>query len=245
MAIRVCPDLASWARVSAELFCSVAKSSVEKRGRFVVAISGGHSPKRILDVLATEFSAQAPWANVYMFWVDERCVPPTDNQSNYRMARHHLLSKVAIPEHQIFRVPSEEPLAANAARRYEDTLRLFFGKQERPRFDLILLGLGDDGHTASLFPETPALKESVRNFVENHVPQLKSDRLTMTFPVINNAHNVAFLCSGSSKAKIVKRVIENKEQDLPASHINPVDGQLTWILDLAAADELKQRSKSK
>src|SRR5690606_983517 len=174
------------------------------------------------------------------FWGDERTVPPDHPDSNYRMAKEALLDFVALPASNVHRISGElEP--ARAAAEYEQTLRSFFAKRAgKTRFDLILLGMGDDGHTASLFPDTEALNETERLVVANHVPKLDTWRITLTAPIINDAAHVAFLVAGAGKAAVLKRVLQGPRQPhkLPSQLIQPVDGELVWLLDKAAASEL-------
>jgi 6-phosphogluconolactonase len=179
---------------------------------------------------------------MFFFWSDERHVPPTDPDSNYGMAQEAMLSRVPVPAGNVFRVPAEKPEAADAALAYERILHQFFSLPagEIPRFDLILLGLGPDGHTASLFPETAALAEKSRLVVGNWVEKLKTYRITFTVPVLNAARCVAFLVSGSEKASTVHEVLEGDApaEKYPAKLVRPADGELIWFLDRAAASEL-------
>ena len=176
-----------------------------------------------------------------MFFGDERDVPPTDPQSNYRMVNEELLSKIAIPAENVFRMRAENPDAAAAAADYASQLSRFFELKtgEFPRFDLILLGTGPEGHTASLFPDSPALGEQTQLVVSNWVAKLNTNRITFTFPVLNRAAEVMFMASGSEKADIVHEILEGKSSPpLPAQRVQPVDGRLLWMLDEAAAAKL-------
>jgi 6-phosphogluconolactonase len=179
---------------------------------------------------------------MFFFWGDERHVPPTDAESNYRMAQEAMLSKVPVPPANIFRVPSENPDASAVARLYEETLRRFFelAPGKFPRFDLILLGMGPDGHTASLFPETEALHEKSRLVVANHVKKLATDRITFTLPVINAARQVAFLVSGADKAAVLHEVLEGNGpgEKYPSKLVRPSEGNLIWFIDTAAGSQL-------
>ncbi len=227
---------------AAELFVSLAEECAQKRNRFSVALSGGSTPRALFEVLASpSFRERVPWASVYLFWGDERCVPPDHRDSNYRMARETLLEKVPIPQNNIFRIAAENPMPAEAALQYENTLRKFFGTPEGfPVFDLIFLGMGDDGHTASLFPFTDALKETTRWVADNYVEKFQSYRITLTVPVINHAANVVFLISGRSKAQVLKEVLEGPADSyrLPSQLIQPVHGNLLFFLDEEASKEL-------
>jgi 6-phosphogluconolactonase len=219
-------------------FTAQASDAVRARGRFTVALSGGSTPKRLYGLLATR--PNIPWNKIYLFWGDERHVPPDHPESNYRMVHEALLSKVAVPPENIFRIHTEEKDAAVAALQYEQTLKDFFhlSPGEFPRFDLILLGMGPDGHTASLFPGSPALSERQRLVVANPVEQFHTDRLTFTFPVLNAAATVMFLASGPDKAPMLHEVLENHDADLPSQKVRPVNGKLLWLIDGAAATGL-------
>jgi len=179
---------------------------------------------------------------MFFFWVDERHVPPDDPDSNYRMAKEALLSKVPIPPGNIFPIPAESQDAVAAADAYEQTVRKFFALPpgEFPRFDLILLGMGPDGHTASLFPETAALQEKSRLVVANWVEKLKTSRITLTLPVLNAARCVAFLVSGADKAAVLHEVLEGSApaEKYPSKLVQPTNGKLIWFLDRAAASQL-------
>ena len=183
-----------------------------------------------------------PWDKVFFFWGDERHVPPTDADSNFRMANETLLSKIAVPSRNIFRIPAENPDAAAAASEYEETLIKFFSLKpgEFPSFDLILLGMGPDGHTASLFPETAALQERSHLVVANWVEKLKTQRITLTLPVLNAARTVAFLVSGADKAEVLHEVLQGTgpAEKYPSKLVRPSDGRLIWFLDRASASEL-------
>ena len=228
---------------AAEEVVRAANEAVAQRGRFTIALSGGSTPKGLFTLLATNARASMPWDCTFFFWSDERHVPPTDPDSNYRMADESMLSKIPVAAANIFRVPAENPDAAAAAQAYDLTLQKFFQVKpgEFPRFDLILLGLGPDGHTASLFPETAALQEKSRLVVANWVEKFKTDRITFTVPVLNAARSVAFLVSGTDKAPALHAVLEDEAAPAsryPAKLVRPSDGKLIWFLDKAAASEL-------
>lgn len=229
-------------QAAAEEVIRTALDAVAQRGRFATALSGGSTPRNLYSLIAANASTDLPWAQMFFFWGDERCVLPDDAESNYRMAKEALLSKVPVPEANIFRVLTEKPDASAAADAYEQTLRKFFGLAagEFPRFDLILLGLGPDGHTASLFPETAALQEKSRLVVANWVEKLKGNRITFTLPVLNAARSVAFLVSGTDKAAVLREVLEGDgpAEKYPAKLVHPREGKLTWFIDRAAASEL-------
>jgi 6-phosphogluconolactonase len=227
---------------AAEAVIQAATAAVAQRGRFTIALSGGSTPRSLFTLIAANASASLPWEQIFFFWGDERHVPPTDPESNYRMAQETLLSKIPVPPANIFRILAEKPDASAAAEAYEQTLREFFrpAPSEFPRFDLILLGMGPDGHTASLFPETAALQERSRLVVANWVEKLNASRFTLTLPVLNAARRVAFLVSGTDKAAALHEVLEGKAagEKFPAKLVQPSDGQLVWFVDRAAASEL-------
>ena len=229
-------------QAAAEEVIRSATDAVAKRGRFTIALSGGSTPRNLYTLIAANASATLPWDKMFFFWGDERHVPPDSPDSNYRMAKESLLSKVPIPPANIFPVPAENPDAAQVAEVYEQTLRRFFAVApgEFPRFDLILLGMGPDGHTASLFPETAALQEKSRLVVANWVEKLGGSRITFTLPLLNSARCVAFLVSGTDKAAALHEVLEgNAPADkYPSRLVQPSDGKLIWFVDRAAASEL-------
>jgi 6-phosphogluconolactonase len=229
-------------QAAAEEVIRSATDAVAKRGRFTIALSGGSTPRNLYTLIAANASTTLPWSQMFFFWGDERHVPPDSPDSNYRMAKESLLSKVPIPPANIFPVPAENPDAAQVAEVYEQTLRKFFAVApgEFPRFDLILLGMGPDGHTASLFPETAALQEKSRLVVANWVEKLGGSRITFTLPLLNSARCVAFLVSGTDKAAALHEVLEgNAPADkYPSRLVQPSDGKLIWFVDRAAASEL-------
>jgi 6-phosphogluconolactonase len=204
-----------------------------------VALSGGSTPRVLYELLSDPrepFREQIAWDKTHFFFTDERHVPPDHPDSNYRMVNEAMFSRVAIPAHNIHRIPAENPIAEDAAKAYESDLRNFFG-EAIPAFDLVLLGLGEEGHTASLFPHSPALKETERLVVAPFVEKLNAYRITMTLPVLNNAKSVVFLVTGASKAEILRDIIKpDKRPDLyPAQAISPTNGAVSWLVDKAAA----------
>lgn len=208
-------------------------------GRCTFVLSGGSTPRNLYLILGSEkFREHVNWNDVYIFWGDERCVPPDNDESNYKMAFDTLLSHIDIPEKNIFRIKTELP-HAEAAKEYENTLKKFFPQKDLPEFDIVLLGLGEDGHTASLFPGSPAMNENGKWVTDNFVKIQDKWRITMALDVINNAKNIAFLVSGMNKSVPVKEVIKNKNPNMPASFINPATGNLTWFLDREAASLIK------
>lgn len=226
---------------AAEEVVRAAKEAVADRGRFTLVLSGGSTPKSLYNLLATNARTVLPWDRMFFFWGDERHVPPNHPDSNYRMVDEAMLSKVPVPAGNIFRVPAENPDAAAAADVYEQTLRKFFQLEpgKFPSFDLILLGLGPDGHTASLFPGSPGLQEKSRLVIANWVEKFKSSRITFTFPVLNAANCVAFLVSGSDKAAALHGVLKSEApgEQYPAKLVRPTNGKLIWFVDRAAASE--------
>ncbi|MDA2930976.1 6-phosphogluconolactonase [Acidobacteria bacterium AH-259-O06] len=238
--VLVCRDAQEVSRQAAELFVRLADEAIKSRARFTAVLSGGSTPKTLYSLLGSSpFTERVPWSRVYLFWGDERCVPPDHPESNYAMTRAAMLSKSVIPEENVYRIAAEQESAKCAALEYEQTIRTFFGltQGERPRFDLILLGMGADGHTASLFPGTAALNETGRIVTANYVEKLKAHRITLTAPVINQAANVVFLVSGESKASVLKQVFEGPYEPvrLPSQLIRPDEGCLWLIVDLAAS----------
>jgi 6-phosphogluconolactonase len=227
---------------AAEEVVRAAKESVGARGRFTIALSGGSTPKNLFNLLATNARTSLPWERTFFFWGDERHVPPTHPDSNYRMANEIMLSKIPVAPENIFRVPAENPDAAAAAEAYEQTLRKFFQLEAGPFpvFDMILLGMGPDGHTASLFPGTAGLQEKSRLVIANWVDKLKASRITLTLPVLNAARCVAFLVSGTDKADALHAVLEGDApgEQYPSKLVRPTQGKLIWLVDRAAASGL-------
>lgn len=241
--IKVVTDASELSRVAAAEFEQVARNAVQARDRFTVSLSGGSTPRGLYSRLA-QHSRDLPWDKIYFFWGDERHVPPDDKDSNYRMVRETLLSQAPIPTEHVFRMHTENPDAAQVAEEYERTIREFFGLKpgELPRFDLVLLGLGPDGHTASLFPGSAALHEASRLVVANWVEKFGHYRLTFTAPVINNAAQVMFLVSGAEKAAALQSVLYSNApaEEFPAKLIQPQNGRLIWLVDRAALPASQQ-----
>lgn len=235
---------AAVALAAARLFADAAANAVSRRGTARVAISGGTTPKAMFALLADPaqpFATGVDWAKLQLFWVDERCVPPTDADSNYRMTDEALLSKVSLPAENVHRMEGELP-PEEAAARYESTLRntLRLEGAETPVFDLVLLGMGEDGHTASLFPHTAGLHELSRLVIANHVAAKDAWRVSLTSPVINAAREVSFLIEGASKAAVLAEVLAGPRdpERLPSQMIRPASGALRFLLDEAAAAKL-------
>ena len=201
-----------------------------------VALSGGSTPKLMFQVLAEQFRDEVAWSNIHFFWSDERHVPPDNPESNYRMANEALLSHVPVSANNVHRIRGEDPDADVAASEYEQTI-IQVTKQTLPRLDLIFLGLGTDGHTASIFPGSEVLHETERLVAAPYVEKFKSHRITMTLPLLNNGASIVFLVSGAEKAEIVKQVIQG-EHKYPAQAVSPHQGELIWMLDKDAASKL-------
>jgi 6-phosphogluconolactonase len=235
----VVPDAETLAQEAAGRFSEEARAAVESRGRFSVALSGGSTPEGTYRLLGREpYRDRVPWDRVHLFWGDERCVPPDDPGSNYHMADQTLIAHVPIPAENVHRMPGELAPEA-AARAYRRELEDFFCGP-LPRLDLVLLGLGSDGHTASLFPgaeSLEALSDTVLA-VEADYEGRPARRVTLTLPAINAARQVLFLVSGESKAEIVARVLGTRTGDLPAERVCPIAGELVWLLDEPAAGAL-------
>ena len=239
--VTVLPDSGALARRGAELFAAAAKETVVRAGRFTVALSGGRTPAALYQVLASDSSlrAEVPWPHCFFFFGDERHVAPDHPDSNYRMARESLLSRVPVDASHVFRVKGELEDADRAALEYEETIRGFFqlSSGQLPCFDLVMLGLGSDGHVASLFPGTRALDERDRLVVANRIDRLDTDRITLTLPVLNEAARVMVLVQGSEKAQTLAAVLHGVAgpQAFPAQLIQPRNGSLIWLVDTSAA----------
>jgi 6-phosphogluconolactonase len=243
--IRFSPGPTALCRAAADEFVRAAREAVESRRVFNVALSGGSTPTALYSMLADDpdLRSWVPWKQIHFFWGDERHVPPDDPQSNFRTANEKMISKVPAEAAQVWRIKGELKVAAEAASEYEQKLSGHF-HGAKPNFDMILLGLGPDGHTASLFPFTEALSESTRFVVVNWVEKLSSQRITMTFPVLNNAAVVMFLVQGQDKAAALKAVLEGpfEPEKFPAQMIQPTRGRLVWLIDEAAASLLKGKT---
>jgi 6-phosphogluconolactonase len=222
-----------------DLFIHLAEDSIRKRGRFTVALSGGSTPQPLYAALGSEeHKNRLDWDHIHLFWGDERHVPSTHPDSNYGMVHKALLSKIVIPASNIHRVPTALDVHA-AARQYEGVLQSFFDGA-LPRFDLVLLGMGEDGHTASLFPHSAGLNEEERWFIANYAPKKEVWRLTLTKNVINNARNVLVLVRGAAKAKMLKDVLNGPvDAELkPIQFIDPIAGEMLWMVDREAASQI-------
>ena len=242
--VHVLNDIAEWTAEAAALTRDLRQQAVHERGRFLVALSGGRTPEQVYRRLASQ-SPAAPqeWSSTHFFFSDERCVPPDHPESNYHLADAALFRPLNIPEDRIHRMRGEHPNPDAAAREYEDVLRTVTNADPAgwPQLDLLMLGIGNDGHTASLFPGTDALRERRRWVTVGHAPSGPPTRLTLTLGVINQATVVLFLASGNSKADRVKAVLEpqqDADRELPAALVRPDRGRLIWLLDRPAAAKL-------
>ena len=247
--LKIVDDLAEVCRAAADEIVDLATGAQSAAKPISIALSGGSTPRSLHAILAGDAAVRGrlPWQNIHFFWGDERHVPPDDPQSNYRMAYESLLSLAPVPLENIHRVPAEEPEAGQAAEKYEQELQVFFELKtgQLPQFDCVLLGMGPDGHTASLFPETEALHETNRLVAANWVEKFKTYRITLTVPVLNQAGLVLFLVGGADKAASLKEVLEGdyRPDRFPAQLIQPGPEKLLWIVDKAAASCLTDSIK--
>ncbi|HET6266974.1 MAG TPA: 6-phosphogluconolactonase [Acidobacteriota bacterium] len=245
--IRILADPSEVALAGAAEVLAAAQKAVSDHGYFALALSGGSTPKVLYGLLADDasFREKMPWSKTHFFWGDERHVPPDHPDSNFRMTQQAMLSKITVPQENVHRIHGENPDAAAAAQEYETDLRRFFKLSSGafPRLDLVLLGMGPDGHTASLFPGTPALKENKLIVTANPVAKFNTDRITMTYPTLNNASRIVFLVNGTDKAQPLREVLQGKSQpDLyPSQNIAPTNGTLLWLIDRSAGSLLDQK----
>lgn len=231
--IRVFKDINELSQFAANSFTEIANQSIAKRGRFLVALSGGSTPMQLYKLLGDSFHDKVDWSCVHFFWGDERCVPVDDAGNSYGQTKKVLFDKINIPDENIHRVLSElEP--DSAAREYAKTLSVFAEPPlDWPRFDLVLLGMGDDGHTASLFPNSPVDVDSPTLAVTANYQGRPANRVTLTPKVLNSSRNIIFLVSGKSKAAALSKVFNDDylPAELPVQRITPEDGSLTWLID--------------
>lgn len=238
--INIVKDAAALAEEGARRFVKIATEAVAKRGRFIVAVSGGSTPRGMNELLsAPQFRSQVPWAKTYLFFADERFVPPGHPDSNYLMVKESLLKKIAIPQNNVFRVQTEGCSPEEAARAYANSLTIATGGSE-PCLDLILLGMGPDGHTASLFPNSSVLDSQDLVAAVYDSPKPPPVRVTFTFSLINNAREIIFLIAGPDKAPMVRRALKDivTYEQVPVSGIKPKNGKLQWLIDEKAARDL-------
>jgi 6-phosphogluconolactonase len=236
--IQVVPDVKALAVAAAERIITLSDDAKSRRETFSIALSGGNTPKTLFELLATDaYSQRINWDHWEIYWGDERCVPPTDSESNFRMAAQAMLDHVPIPPENIHRMKGElDP--QQAAIEYGQLLKQKFGDGG---MNLILLGMGDDGHTASLFPHTEALKETKHRCVANFVAKMNVWRITMSAPFINRAHTIIEMVAGASKASRLEEVLQGppRPEDYPVQMIDPIEGEMIWLLDAAAAGMLE------
>ncbi len=249
--VDIFPDAAALAGAAAERIVVAAEHAIDAGREFVVALSGGSTPRGTYELLAREpLTSRVDWSRVRVVWGDERCVPPSDAESNYRMARESLLDHVPIPATNVHRIHGEhDPVVAAAS--YEATLRTLFRTSNGPpssapghNIDLALLGLGDNGHTASIFPQSAIVDERSRWVMADYVAAVSMWRVTLTSPILNAAAELLFLVSGGRKANVLERVLEGPRhpRELPAQLIAPTRGRIRWLVDRAAAAQLEKGS---
>jgi 6-phosphogluconolactonase len=245
LTITVLPDVPAIIHRAAELISGRIKSSIAARGRCTLLLSGGTSVGNLMELLAADHSID--WRKTYLFWGDDRFVEPTNPHSSYKLAEEKLIRSLpALPRENVFPVPANASTPSEGAKAYSQTIRKFFGlaQGELPRFDIAINGMGPDGHTASLFPHSPALDETEEIAVMNHAGLAPwVDRVTLTFPVFNQARCVIFMASGAGKAQTLKNVLEGKRNihDYPSQGIQPADGELIWLLDSSIASQLESK----
>ncbi len=243
--IRIFNNMEFLSRAAAYLFTEQATQAIRERDRFLVALNGGNTPVRLFQLLASDYKEKVDWNRTHIFWGDERCVPPDDKGSSYGQAREILLNKISVPDSNVHRVNTDlEPDAA--AKDYANTLKYFAQPPlDWPRLDLVLLGMGEDGHTSSLFPGSPVEETESVIGVTAHDQDRPANRVTMTPLVFNSAHMVIFMATGNNKAVTLARVLSDKyePEQLPSQRINPKDGQLIWLVDEDAASKLPRKIK--
>ena len=245
MHVAIYPDLDTISQQAAAYIVRIARESVVTRGRFTIALSGGSTPRKLYGLLASEpYNSQIDWELVDIFWSDERCVPPDHPESNYFMAQEVLLSRISIPVAQVHRMPADQFNRDAASLTYTQEMQRAFSTNGIPDFDLLQLGLGPEGHTASLFPHQPSLHERERLVMPVTVPKPPPDRLTFTPPILNAARNVLFLATGADKADALHAVIEGpfNPDEYPAQIVRPPNGEVTWMVDSAIAQKIHVKS---
>lgn len=244
--IRILSDLTAIAKRAAQEFPQSAPSAVSERGSFRVALAGGSTPKALYSLLVSDraLRSQLPWDKMGLYFGDERNVGPDHPDSNFRMASEQMISKAPLKAEQVFRIKGEYKDTGKAAQEYEQALRASFkiADDQFPRFDLVLLGIGNEGHTASLFPGTKAVHETKRLVVRSWVGKLFTDRITLTAPAINNAASIIFMVAGADKALALKGILEgpHEPEQLPAQLIEPTNGKLLWLVDTTAGGLLSK-----
>lgn len=241
MQVVIYPDTNTLSHEAAQYIVRLANEAIVSHGRFSIALSGGSTPRVLYGLLGDEpYRSQIDWSQVEFFWSDERCVPPDSSDSNYQLAQEVLLSKVPIPASQIHRMPADKSDRDAASLEYTQEMQRVFGTDGIPSFDLLQLGMGPEGHTASLFPHQPSLHEQQRLVMPVNVPKPPPPRLTFTPPLLNAAKHVLFLVTGVDKADAVQAVLEGgyQPEEYPAQIVRPPHGDVTWMLDTAAAGKL-------
>ena len=234
---QVYPDSAALIRAVAAESAKIVQSAASERGRVSIALAGGHSPTPLYSLWAQEYRDRIPWDRAHLFWGDERYVPPENDLSNYKMVRQALLEHIPISRNNVHPMPTYFGLPDEAARNYEDTLRQFFG-DEPPSIDLVFLGVGAEGHTASLFPDSPALEEQARWVLAVEAPAAPPRRLTLTLPILNQARHLFFIAVGAGKREIITALRDEPDarpSAYPAGRVRPKTGRVTWFLDRAAS----------
>ncbi|HKY52736.1 MAG TPA: 6-phosphogluconolactonase [Anaerolineales bacterium] len=243
--IRIFRDPERLSHNAAKLFVDQAAQSITERGQFLVTLNGGSTPTRLFQLLGTDYRDKVDWSKLHVFWGDERCVPPEDPESSYGQAREALLSHVPIPDSNIHRIKGELG-PVEGSKEYSLILKNFASPPlDRPRFDLVYLGMGEDGHTASLFPGSPINVSEPTMPVTAHYQDRPANRVTLTPVVFNDAHTVAFMATGEKKAITLAEVLSDRynPEQYPAQRIDPKDGKLIWLVDEAAASKLPRRIK--
>lgn len=238
-------NLENLSQAAARYVIQAAQEAISDHGRFTFSLSGGNTPKALYNLLASEpYTSQIDWNLVDLFWSDERCVPPDSPDSCYHMALETLISKVPVPANQVHRMLAEQDDRDAASQAYTDEMRRVFATSGVPTFDLILLGMGPEGHTASLFPHQASLNERERLVMPVSVPKPPPARLTFTPPVLTAARHVLFLVTGQDKADAVREVIEGQynPEEYPAQLVRPTQGDVTWLFDTAAASKLTHKA---
>jgi 6-phosphogluconolactonase len=237
--IKILNDKESLGLFAADKFVELSEHYIKQKGRFSVALSGGSTPKILYDKLVQLYADDVHWNYIDFFWSDERYVPFDHPDSNGGMAYKHLLQPMDISKDRFYPVPTSYPSAAQSAMEYEETIRSYFSTPSSvPAFDLIFLGMGDDGHTASLFPDTKALHETRRIVSANYVDKFDTWRITFTYPLLNQAKHVFFLVGGADKAGVVREIHNEGSEKYPSAIVKPTNGELLWLLDAEAGREL-------
>lgn len=241
--VDISPDLETLSQKAASLFAELSQKTVLRKGRFSVALSGGFTPRRFFELLSERYRDSIEWSHVDIFWADERCVPQYHEESNYGTAKRLLLSKVPLLQENIFRVRGEDDPSTEAVR-YEEELSRYFGRYGRTCLDLIVLGMGSDGHTASLFPGEQSMAETIKLVIPVYVEKLKEWRVTMTLPLLNRAREIFFLVSGRAKAEVLAEILEHdeKRRKYPAGFVDPSPGEVVWLIDKDASLKLQGKN---